>query len=641
MTPRYLIRKICFIIPFCCMYLGAFAQNEVGGFQPNILLDEVNSIEHIHTLIDENNDLTLDEVRQQFNKGSAADLKQMYKCKARKSLESFHSYWWHTTVQNKTTTTKNWVMEVYKSHVYEVHIIQNGRITRTKTGELVNTTDRNFLLANNCFQFELLPGEQIELFIKHRRYFIYCPLPVLVKSLNHKTFETSELNNSFARIFELIFINIAFFLSIFTFLQFLLHKDKSYLYYALYLLVVSLYFLQSYEKDWTQHILFSNILEWYFLFEPPITYSIILLYGLFAQSVIEFDSPVKKAMKRTISLLASLIFFALIIHILLSIFHEYHTVHDTYIQLRRILLFFTVPIIFLLLKNGTKLSYLFLCGTLILILGALATFWADIGLNIYFIFGFEYNQVGIMRISMLVEFLCFSTALGYKTRLTQEGKTRVERELVSTELKALKAQLNPHFIFNCLTSIRGLIEKRQNNRAGEYLQYFAQLIRSTLEYSEKQVITLEAELAVSELYLKMEALRFDQSFSYEISIKDNIDPDTLDVPPLVFQPYLENAIHHGLRPKTGDKKLCLEVYQKENKIVCAIDDNGIGRQASSQTSTHTQKESSFGMRIAQNRIEQYSKLIGEAILISIKDKTDKHKTAQGTRIEVFFPLTIH
>ena len=145
-------------------------------------------------------------------------------------------------------------------------------------------------------------------------------------------------------------------------------------------------------------------------------------------------------------------------------------------------------------------------------------------------------------------------------------------------MQALRAQMNPHFIFNCLSSINRFILKNESKTASDYLTRFSRLIRMVLINSQKSMIPLEDELQMLRLYLDMERLRFKNSFDYSIIFTNAIETGAIFIPPLLLQPFCENAIWHGLMHKEGQGILNIEFSMKDNILNCIIADNGIGQE---------------------------------------------------------------
>src|SRR5690606_22412117 len=156
-------------------------------------------------------------------------------------------------------------------------------------------------------------------------------------------------------------------------------------------------------------------------------------------------------------------------------------------------------------------------------------------------------------------------------------RAKLKTNLIESQLTALKAQMNPHFIFNSLNSIYELIVFSETREAANYLNKFATLLRKVLENSEKQSISLSEECEWLDLYLELEKLRFGEDFSYQINFKNVKEPYNLTVPTMLLQPFVENAVKHGLLHKEGVKRLEIDFYEAGNLLFCHITDNGVGR----------------------------------------------------------------
>ena len=189
-------------------------------------------------------------------------------------------------------------------------------------------------------------------------------------------------------------------------------------------------------------------------------------------------------------------------------------------------------------------------------------------------------------------------------KLESRGKqTELQQHVTELEMQALRAQMNPHFIFNCLSSINRFILKNETEAASNYLTKFSRLIRTVLTNSKKSFISLEDELEMLRLYLEMEKLRFKDSFDYSITFVNSIDDGNVFLPPLLLQPFAENAIWHGLMHKEGQGKLEFELSVDDKVLTCAISDNGIGRsKAAALRSKSAEKQKSLGLQITKERL---------------------------------------
>lgn len=220
----------------------------------------------------------------------------------------------------------------------------------------------------------------------------------------------------------------------------------------------------------------------------------------------------------------------------------------------------------------------------------------------------------------------------------QEFKTA--QQLHELEGKALRAQMNPHFIFNSLNSVQYFIVDKDMATANRYLGRFGHLIRQTLDNSAHSMIPLEQEKQYLDTYLELEQMRRPGAFDYEINVDEELDMSAIMLPPMLLQPYVENAVKHGIPANQLRKGLIVvSLQKKDNHLVCTITDNGLGREATkalkaSGGSTHQSK----GMGITEERIAVLNKNQGAGIRHNISDTHDNEGNVAGTKIEIIFPL---
>lgn len=209
------------------------------------------------------------------------------------------------------------------------------------------------------------------------------------------------------------------------------------------------------------------------------------------------------------------------------------------------------------------------------------------------------------------------------------------------EMQALRAQMNPHFIFNALSSINNFILTNNQLQASEYLIKFSKLIRLILENSTLPLISLDQELEALKLYIELEALRFKHRFEYQIILSKDLDITSIKVPPLILQPFVENAIHHGLMSKEGPGHLSITVTEVEDRLEIKIKDDGIGRHtAGLLQATASHKHKSLGMKVTSERIGFHNQQHAEHSSIEIKDLANEEGKASGTEITIHIPVII-
>lgn len=226
-------------------------------------------------------------------------------------------------------------------------------------------------------------------------------------------------------------------------------------------------------------------------------------------------------------------------------------------------------------------------------------------------------------------------------RKVERIETEAQVAMSRNELKALRAQMNPHFVFNSLNSIQHFILTNKTTDAGKYLNKFARLMRVILNNSEKSLITIAEELEYLQLYLELEEMRFEGKFKWTVDISKDIDVDYFEIPAMLLQPYVENAILHGLMPKNGGGHLQIIMRLKENKLICSIVDDGIGREKAREMRklSNRKDHQSLGMKITHDRLELINRLHGSQLSLTITDLYDKDGAPAGTRVDIFIPVS--
>jgi len=218
-------------------------------------------------------------------------------------------------------------------------------------------------------------------------------------------------------------------------------------------------------------------------------------------------------------------------------------------------------------------------------------------------------------------------------------KSEMEKEKASLEMLALRSQMNPHFIFNCLNSINRFILVNDNDTASEYLTKFSRLIRLVLENSRNDKILLRKELETVHLYLEMEKLRFIDKFDFEITIDPALLDKNLLIQPMLIQPYAENAIWHGLMHKSTGGKLTIGMQEQNNQLIVFIRDNGIGRKKSMEIKARQLiHHQSHGMKITAKRLEMLNEKLDAQSVVSVTDLFDAENNACGTLVELTLPI---
>lgn len=254
----------------------------------------------------------------------------------------------------------------------------------------------------------------------------------------------------------------------------------------------------------------------------------------------------------------------------------------------------------------------------------------------------DIKQVKLQR-KNIIEYSGFGAALLFLVigvQMVRQNRLKTNQQKLELEQKQLLAQINPHFIFNCLNSIQQFVVQNDTMNANKYLADFALLMRQTLDNSKDGNISLRREIEYLENYLSFEHMRFEDKFTYSVRFAPDINIDTIEIPSMIIQPFVENAIRHGLiNLETRTGILSISFYKKENFLYCEVDDNGIGMEEAKRLKGQTFiKYQSHGMELTQQRLALVSKMNSKDYTIKIVNKTGRNQNAEGTTIIIKFPL---
>ncbi|MFT3681214.1 MAG: histidine kinase [Ferruginibacter sp.] len=229
----------------------------------------------------------------------------------------------------------------------------------------------------------------------------------------------------------------------------------------------------------------------------------------------------------------------------------------------------------------------------------------------------------------------------------EEEKKKAEIELIKNKQKALESrlqslrlQMNPHFLFNALNSVQQMILANEEMIATKYLSRFSKLLRAILVHSDKETITLKEELDILHLYIELESIRFKEAFKYKIICDEDIDTDEVKIPTLLVQPFVENAIWHGLMHKEGKRELVVKFTERGEWLQCIVEDNGVGREKAKEIkaiSSNGSAHQSKGIAVSTERLLSMKNSEGEQGNIVFTDLRNEDGSAAGTRIEINFP----
>lgn len=218
----------------------------------------------------------------------------------------------------------------------------------------------------------------------------------------------------------------------------------------------------------------------------------------------------------------------------------------------------------------------------------------------------------------------------------------VQRKRFQARMEALRAQINPHFFHNSLNAIESLVNKNDRAAASKYLVHFSRLSRKVLNSSREPYTTIKEEFQTLKHFLELEKLRFRDKLTYELAFHPDLEPEKVKIPALLLQPYVENAILHGIKPKEEGGHVRVFAAPKGKKLICTIEDNGIGRKKSrelQEQSVFHQQRKSYGMKINEERIRMTSRF--SKTQVQIQDLYQENGEPQGTRIEISMPFKLY
>lgn len=421
-----------------------------------------------------------------------------------------------------------------------------------------------------------------------------------------------------------LFAGVCILMSILTFSFYVYFRQKEYLFYTLYVLSFFLYLCGYHLKIYD--FLFNKNLFYGFWFYQNLQMVINICYLSFILHYLKTAIDYPK-LHLTIKILVSILIILVVLNTAF-IFLNHFTGHIYIMSFHRVMmvLFGICGMIYLLKNKKDKLALFIIVGSFCYMVGALAHIF--------------YSHYYIMLSGVSLEFIIFAFGLTYKMQQTQREKMQFQEDSYINKTKALKAQINPHFIFNSLSSIQHFITTNNKESALKYLTKFSRLMRNIMENSIETTSLLTDEIKILKDYLELESLRFDDAFNYSIEIDEAIDSEAVEVPMLIIQPFVENAILHGLlHKKIGPKTLRITFKKLENYVSCEIDDNGIGRNASANDVTRINKHTkSRGLEVTENRLQLLNTKNHQERTIEIIDKYDEQGQPLGTKVIIKIPM---
>jgi sensor histidine kinase YesM len=464
------------------------------------------------------------------------------------------------------------------------------------------------------------------------------------------------------------------------------NRDRTYLFYGLYMLFSMYYLLQKIAGDGPFFFVFGDNAIVRHLLNEPIQWLIYIAYNLFVMYFLEIKKHAPKLYRAfKVINVAYLGYMMAELSFMLLTFDKV-TQGQLFIYSKLVVVIVSIFIIVeVIRKVRTPLVPYVVVGSMLFMLFSVTAMLYSIGLK--WLPETQLYPINFMHIGIMLEVLCFSLGLGKrifmvarekeklqkayidqlirneeiiqlnnqelsvqvnertseildKTRELEREReeklmARYEKQLTESEMSALRLQMNPHFIFNALNSIRYYILKEDSEKASDYITSFSKLLRMILQHSKQTSVKLSEELEALNLYLDFERQRFEEKFEFTINVGDDIQPQTMNIQPMIIQPFLENSIWHGLMHMDDPGHLLVDIsLYNHNTLKVVIEDNGIGRENSkkikAEQQSHTYK--SMGMQITRDRLKLMEKLQHGETGYEVEDLLDDKGNSKGTRV---------
>jgi len=520
-------------------------------------------------------------------------------------------------------------------------------------------------------------------------------MPVLYNALQFERFRNKQLitYRAEAVVIQVLLGMLLVFLSI-AVINYIQLPDRSYLYFAAYILGLILFFaLRLESKPYQLSVFHSWPMLKYYWDIPALLFCFYLMYLLFGNAFLNLKERYPY-MEGIFTVAAACTGGVIIICVFCIAMERYHLpgIIYSYVYLATLL---PLLLIFVALAKRSRhhpLVRFFLLGSVCFYAACLGAFLMQIRpLGLTSALGELSAPSMLMITGVLLQAMFFLAGLSYRNKLAHHERTKTQemlikqlnknkelqrklneqleelvkeqtseilrkkqeleeqrqiqldieydKKLTEIELKAIRAQINPHFIFNCLNSIQLFVMQRDYEYAQKYLSDFSYLIRKTLDFSRRNFISLADEITYLNTYLGLEKMRFEHKMEYDIRVDPAIATAELEIPAMLLQPYVENAVKYGMtNPNQPIGRLTIHFHQLAGDMLeCIIEDNGIGINRSKELRTLPKHHQSSGMEISFNRAELLNKMYNSGIHIEVIDKSSRNFAESGTIVRILIP----
>lgn len=616
------------------------------------------------------------------------------RCSVKTTSDS--AYLFSFVISNDTDLKSSWYIYGSRNDCVIIYLLDSSNTISSilKGGEATHIEDLQLSVGDSNYNMiDLGPATSKRVVIKV--FSVIRRLPSLNIRLDneatfYKTTKEFVLDRMSFSLFVTFFLGSLSFAFLFMLFLFVKNRQSVYLYYSLFLLGNIIYGMTKLPFLTKVGLWFKHFPTIEFICNEATQFLAFAAYSLFAIELLNIKKQDEK-LHRLVVVITWLYLVYAGFQLVNELFGPSKAFRDISFVVIRVL-FIPLNLLILIwigLKIKSPVAKYFLAGALIFLLGSIVATYFSFNMEAFARLHTGLKVINVYQLGVLGEAFCFSFALGYRIKLTEEERHRnqlayieqlqrnkeivdranieleakvkerseeiitmtrevereraalvradLEKKLSEMEMMALRSQMNPHFLFNSLNSIKYFILSNQNSKASEYLSRFSKLIRQILDHSRHNLIRLDAELAALQLYLEIEANRFDDKFEFSIDVEEHIQTDSIRIPPMLLQPFVENAIWHGLLHSPKPEKILriqIRTFNSSDGYLFVIEDNGVGRKRSQEIKNGSVKQhKSVGIGLTENRIRLFNSHSGKDIRLDIEDLYLDGE-AMGTRVTI-------
>jgi len=603
------------------------------------------------------------------------------------SDSAFNDQWFRCTLYNSDTIERRIGFYNYKAQFTKLYILNNGEETLLQSGEFTHATKLQFVQDGNYNSFVIAAGDSVKLY-GYLKY-SYLRKSTQQYALYDNSYYYRELADKMIEQwgtsqYQSFVLGALYFAVIFVGLIGIWFKNNSYRYYILFLLGGILFTITTSDQYSYLGKLIQYMGSYRATFSETIQFVFFAAYAMFILKLLKIERYA--ALYRLGKVMVGFFLgYAITMGIYLWAADRVGPSMFAFAASRSVAYLFSVYILVAIIRKVESPGKIFyIVGSVSFMIFSLLGFLRQ--LDSTSILG-VFSPVWYIQTGILAEAVLFGLALGYQMYLVEQDKRKnyqayiqqlevnetlmknmnvelektvaertkeleiekekqlrleYEQKITQLEMQALRSQMNPHFIFNSLSSIRYQIQSGQYENASEYLLKFSKLLRQTLENSRKDTVTLEEELTLTKLYLEIEGNRFGETFDYQLQIDEMVDLEDIELPPLLLQPYAENAIKHGLLESSADvKQIFIRIAATNGGCTISLEDNGIGRKAAGERKAEAGLDhKSLGMEITNERMKVFTKKYGHRLHAFIEDKME-NGIPTGTKVIIQYKTKYH